>query len=93
MEEPGAQTHPTPSTSVPPPSRSVSRASSQDLISAPPPSSWQNSVGTSGRLTVGRGDLDQAIRSLRGGQRRARPRPLSKIFMDGGRPLSRVLDS
>lgn len=38
--------------------------------------------------SVGRGDLDQAIRSMRDGKRRARPqntRPLSKIFVDGAR--------
>ncbi|CCO31883.1 Formin-like protein 6 AltName: Full=OsFH6 [Rhizoctonia solani AG-1 IB] len=36
-------------------------------------------------LSAGRGDLDQAIRSLRNGRRRARQdRPLSKIFLDGG---------
>lgn len=53
-----------------------------------PPSSYGRSVG--------RGDLDQAIRSMRDGKRRARPsRPLSKIFMDGasgGRPQSRVFN-
>ncbi|KAJ7490264.1 hypothetical protein B0H11DRAFT_2009814 [Mycena galericulata] len=43
--------------------------------------------------SVGRGDLDQAIRSMREGKRRARPtRPLSKIFIDGGRPQSRMYD-
>ena len=53
---------------------------------------------TSGRSTVGRGDLDQAIRSIRDGQRRARPsRPLSRIFLDGAndqvdRRASRVYD-
>lgn len=48
-----------------------------------------------GRQTLSRGDLDQAIRSMRDGKRRARPdreRPLSKIFLDGGRPTSRVFD-
>ncbi|KAJ3876959.1 formin homology 2 domain-containing protein [Lentinula edodes] len=56
----------------------------------------QSSMGKS----IGRGDLDQAIRSMRDGKRRARPtaaRPLSKIFLDGapagGRPLSRLFDS
>lgn len=51
---------------------------------------------THGRLSVGRGDLDQAIRSMREGKRRARPqRPLSKIFFDGssnGRRQSRAYD-
>jgi diaphanous 1 len=53
---------------------------------------------TSGRSTVGRGDLDQAIRSIRDGQRRARPsRPLSRMFLDGAndqvdRRASRVYD-
>lgn len=46
-------------------------------------------------LSAGRGDLDQAIRSLRNGRRRARPdRPLSKIFLDGGsNRRSRLFDS
>ncbi|KAJ3780841.1 hypothetical protein GGU10DRAFT_132917 [Lentinula aff. detonsa] len=55
----------------------------------------QSSMGKS----VGRGDLDQAIRSMRDGKRRARPaatRTLSKIFLDGapagGRPTSRMFD-
>lgn len=48
----------------------------------PPPSSQ----GRAGGLSVGRGDLDQAIRSMRTGKRRARPqRPVSRIFLDGGR--------
>lgn len=47
--------------------------------------------------SVGRGDLDSAIRSMRQGKRRARPaRPLSKMFLDGGsvsgRPHSRLFD-
>lgn len=48
-----------------------------------------------GGRTIGRGDLDQAIRSIHDGrQRRTRTaRPLSKIFLDGGRPASRVFDS
>jgi len=37
-----------------------------------------------GNRSVGRGDFDQAIRSMREGKRRARPqRPLSKMFLDG----------
>jgi diaphanous 1 len=53
---------------------------------------------TIGRSTIGRGDLDQAIRSIRDGQRRARPsRPLSRMFLDGAndqtdRRASRVYD-
>ena len=45
-------------------------------------------------LSVGRGDLDQAIRSMRTGRRRDRnlaSRPLSKIFVDGAR-TSRIYD-
>lgn len=59
---------------------------------------WQDSQGSaSGRLSVGRGDLDQALRSMREGKRRARPqRPLSKIFIDGsssgGRRQSRAYE-
>lgn len=49
------------------------------------------------KRSVGRGDLDQAIRSMREGKRRNRPRPLSKIFLDGanagGRPQSRLFDN
>ncbi|KIK67748.1 hypothetical protein GYMLUDRAFT_68769 [Collybiopsis luxurians FD-317 M1] len=43
--------------------------------------SSQSSIGRS----LGRGDLDQAIRSMRDGKRRPRQaaRPLSKIFLDG----------
>ncbi len=45
-------------------------------------------------LSIGRGDLDQAIRSMRSGRRRERnpaSRPLSKIFVDGARQ-SRLFD-
>jgi diaphanous 1 len=53
-----------------------------------PPSSMGRAAG----LSVGRGDLDQAIRSMRDGRRRARPqRPASKIFVDGTR-ASRLFD-
>ncbi|KAI0776213.1 FH2-domain-containing protein [Trametes elegans] len=44
--------------------------------------------------SVGRGDLDQAIRSMRSGKRRERAppsRPLSKIFVDGAR-ASRIFE-
>ena len=50
----------------------------------PPPTSYSRASGRS----VGRGDLDQAIRSMRTGRRRDRnatARPLSKIFVDGTR--------
>lgn len=51
--------------------------------------------GSHGRLSVGRGDLDEAIRSMRDGKRRVRTqRPLSKIFFDGsshGRRQSRAI--
>ena len=49
-----------------------------------PPTSYSRASGRS----VGRGDLDQAIRSMRTGRRRDRnvtARPLSKIFVDGAR--------
>ncbi|THH15446.1 hypothetical protein EUX98_g9464 [Antrodiella citrinella] len=46
----------------------------------PPPDSQGRAAGRS----FGRGDLDQAIRSMRDGRRRERPyRPISKIFHDG----------
>ncbi|CAE6362187.1 unnamed protein product, partial [Rhizoctonia solani] len=45
-------------------------------------------------LSAGRGDLDQAIRSLRNGRRARQDRPLSKIFLDGGsNRRSRLFDS
>jgi len=56
-------------------------------------------ANTSGRLTIGRGDLDEAIRSIRVGQRpraRQQARPLSKMFLDGsspGRPTSTLHDN
>ena len=57
-----------------------------------PPSAY--APDSHGRLSVGRGDFDQAIRSMREGKRRVRPqRPLSKIFFDGsstGRRQSRA---
>lgn len=68
--------------------------STQKLLS--PPASHGRASGAN---TVGRGDVDQAIRSIRDGQRRARPhRPLSKMFLDGTgstagvRPISRAYD-
>ena len=56
-----------------------------------------NSQGyATGRRSMGRGDLDQAMRSLREGKKRVRAqRPLSKIFIDGsggGNRQSRVFD-
>lgn len=56
----------------------------------PHPSSHSRATG----LSVGRGDLDQAIRSMRSGRRRERnpaSRPLSKIFVDGARQ-SRIFE-
>ncbi|KAJ3551751.1 hypothetical protein NM688_g4527 [Phlebia brevispora] len=51
-----------------------------------------SSQGRASGLSLGRGDLDQAIRSMRDGRRRARPhRPASKIFVDGAR-ASRIYD-
>lgn len=50
------------------------------------PKTPANSQGYAAGKSVGRGDLDQAIRSMRDGRRRARPvatRPLSKMFLDG----------
>lgn len=59
-----------------------------------PPTMNSQGRAAGGRQTLSRGDLDQAIRSMRDGKRRARPdrdRPLSKIFLDG-RPSSRAFD-
>jgi diaphanous 1 len=49
------------------------------------PSSQGRATGT--MKTIGHGALDLTIRSMRDGKRRARPerRPLSKMFLDGGR--------
>ena len=49
-----------------------------------PPSSEGRAAGMK---TMERGALDQTIRSMRDGKRRVRPgrRPLSKMFIDGGR--------
>jgi len=66
------------------------KPSNQSLLQPP--------ASLSGRMSIGRGDLDAAIRSIRGGQRpRARQtRPLSKMFLDGsspgGRPMSMARD-
>ncbi|KZV82357.1 FH2-domain-containing protein [Exidia glandulosa HHB12029] len=46
-----------------------------------------------GQRTIGRGDLDEAIRSLHHAHRRERPRPVSKIFLDGNSSRqSRIFD-
>ncbi|KAG8810123.1 hypothetical protein FRC17_003080, partial [Serendipita sp. 399] len=72
---------------------SDSRPSTDDYLS--PPSSQGRAAGNA---TIGRGDFDQAIRSIREGQRRKRhDRPISKIFLDGAnysgaRPISRAYD-
>ncbi|PPQ84655.1 hypothetical protein CVT24_006861 [Panaeolus cyanescens] len=58
----------------------------------------QGSTGyAAGNRSLGRGDLDEAIRSMRTAKRRQRvPRPASKIFLDGAthssRPASRLFD-
>lgn len=54
------------------------------------PTSYDRASGRS----VGKGDLDQAIRSMRDGKRRERPerRPLSKIFLDGTSRQSRIYE-
>jgi hypothetical protein len=70
---------PTPSAIVP------SSSTQSSLLSVP---------GSQGRAasqrSVGRGDLDEAIRSIHNAQRR-RPRPVSKIFLDGSTRQSRVV--
>jgi hypothetical protein len=57
---------------------------SRDTQMLAPPSSQGRAAGT---ITIVHGALDQTIRSMRDGKRRARPgrRPLSKMFIDGGR--------
>jgi len=58
---------------------------SHDAQMLAPPSSQGRATGTT--KAIGHGALDLTIRSMRDGKRRARPerRPLSKIFLDGGR--------
>lgn len=54
----------------------------------------QNNNTLRASRSFGRGDLDQAIRSMRSGKRRERAppsRPLSKIFIDGARS-SRIFE-
>jgi hypothetical protein len=56
---------------------------STDTQMLAPPSSQGRAAG----MMIEHGALDQTIRSMRDGKRRARPgrRPLSKMFLDGGR--------
>jgi len=58
---------------------------SRDAQMLAPPSSQGRATGT--MKTIEHGALDLTIRSMRDGKRRARPerRPLSKMFLDGGR--------
>ncbi|PVF96346.1 FH2-domain-containing protein [Serendipita vermifera] len=77
------------------PAASTDNLTANDPNRTPPATQGQ----AAGNWTVGRGDVDLAIHSIRQGQRRARPnRPLSKIFLDGAganpgpRPVSRVYD-
>ncbi|KAI9467190.1 hypothetical protein BJY52DRAFT_1236932 [Lactarius psammicola] len=58
---------------------------SHDVHMLAPPSSQSRTTGT--MKTIEHGALDLTIRSMRDGKRRARPerRPLSKMFIDGGR--------
>ncbi|KAJ6515515.1 hypothetical protein C8R45DRAFT_809608 [Mycena sanguinolenta] len=68
-------------------------AISESTIKIPDSSPQSLAPPRSHGRSVGRGDLDQAIRSMREGKRRARPsRPLSKMFLDGGRPQSRMYE-
>ncbi|KAF7355637.1 Formin-like protein 6 [Mycena sanguinolenta] len=72
---------------------SEEEATSESTIKIPDSSSQPLAPPRSQGRSVGRGDLDQAIRSMREGKRRARPsRPLSKMFLDGGRPQSRMYE-
>lgn len=83
---------PTPLTLSPSFSQPFSTRPSALANSAPPAVRPNPSLAhlSSPAKTVGKGDLDEAIRSLHGGQRRTRERdasqstrPLSKIFVDG----------
>jgi len=59
---------------------------SRDAQMLAPPSSQGRAI-TGTMKTIEHGALDLTIRSMRDGKRRARPerRPLSKMFLDGGR--------
>lgn len=76
-----SQSYRTPTTTLKPPGVPAS-----SHLAPPPTITLAPSSG--GAKNVGKGDLDEAIRSLHGGQRRERERqdrdrPLSKIFIDG----------
>lgn len=95
---------------APPPTVQVDTIAEEDESTTPEPTikgllkdpsgdtlSPMNSQGyATGRRSIGRGDLDQAMRSLREGKKRVRTqRPLSKIFIDGsggGNRQSRIFD-
>lgn len=54
------------------------------LIPPPPPILTGSSSGDRKHRSIGRGDLDETIKSMRRGVRRERTvRPLSKMFLDG----------
>ncbi|CAE6539850.1 unnamed protein product [Rhizoctonia solani] len=82
---------------------SVLIAASEELTSTTPKQEKEELLSSSDSvprsinnvyLSAGRGDLDQAIRSLRTGRRARQDRPLSKIFLDGGsNRRSRLFDS
>lgn len=67
-----------------------SKSTSSGMLSVP------GSQGrAAGQRTIGRGDLDEAIRSLHNAHRRERTeraRPVSKIFLDGSNRQSRMFD-
>ncbi|KAK7695397.1 hypothetical protein QCA50_000033 [Cerrena zonata] len=61
--------------------------SQEESTLKPPPDPYTRLAGGS----TGRGDLDQAIRSMRKGTRKDRRTPANRVFLDGGRN-SRVFD-
>ncbi|KAL5487624.1 hypothetical protein ACEPAI_5732 [Sanghuangporus weigelae] len=73
----------TPSALAPIPSKEASKAPSSAFLIPPPPAIPSEASDTRHR-SVGRGELDETIKSMRRGVRRERSvRPLSKIFLDG----------
>jgi diaphanous 1 len=103
IQEPIPEEKPAEPVSIPPYCEALSLTDRQTVKLTPAETATENntlkpdrSQGYAAGRSVGRGDLDQAIRSMRDGRRRARPdrdhRALSKIFMDGSNRQSRIYE-
>lgn len=63
---------------------SLQRKALPTLVVPPPPPIPVGEAGIGGHRSIGRGDLDETIKSMRKGIRRERSaRPLSRMFLDG----------